>query len=208
MGGAPWWLSIVTAAVAGGFTLLGVRLTQRHAAEQRRLDRLEDRRVEQRQALAEVLVTGREWVTNLNGLAISAAMLPVEGFTKNPGFEANTDLQRRHARALLTARLVVADLEVNEQVRAMSVEAEDLSALYGPVALDRRDAGGLANPEALNRLTARNEAYAVELDRLEAFTRQRVVDDPQEVLLQRWRRVWPLRRTAASDTRPNATGNG
>ncbi|ADB76081.1 hypothetical protein Gobs01_03622 [Geodermatophilus obscurus DSM 43160] len=45
---------LLTAIVAGGFTVLGVRLTQRHAAEQRRLDRLEGLRVERREALVEL----------------------------------------------------------------------------------------------------------------------------------------------------------
>jgi membrane protein implicated in regulation of membrane protease activity len=58
-GGAPWWLSIVTAVIAGGFALLGVRLTQRHAAEQRRLDRIEDQRAEQRATVVDLLAVGR-----------------------------------------------------------------------------------------------------------------------------------------------------
>jgi hypothetical protein len=60
-GGAPWWLGIVTALLAGGFALLGVRLTQRHAAQQRRLDRMEDHRAEQRAAIVELLAAGRTW---------------------------------------------------------------------------------------------------------------------------------------------------
>jgi hypothetical protein len=69
------WGNVVTALITATATLTGVRLPQRHAVEQRRQDRVEDRRVEQRTALAEVLVTGREWTRSLDGLALSAAKM-------------------------------------------------------------------------------------------------------------------------------------
>src|SRR3712207_4287808 len=101
-GGAPWWLSIVTALIAGGFALLGVRWTQRHAAEQRRLDRLEERRREQREALVEVLATGREFVTSLEGVILRASVATDDvAFANSPAVDQHGPLLKAHRRALL-----------------------------------------------------------------------------------------------------------
>ncbi|SOC48546.1 hypothetical protein SAMN05660748_1242 [Blastococcus aggregatus] len=103
----------MTALIAGGFALLGVRWTQRHGAEQRRLDLHEKRRVEQRDALVDVLLTGREWSRATRRLIAAAHFARPEG--QRPAqtlVDMYRELAAAHERALWTARVVVSDSNV------------------------------------------------------------------------------------------------
>lgn len=60
------WTGITSGLITASATLLGVWLTQRHAWRMRPLDRHEERRVEQRDALAEVQLTGCELKSSLH----------------------------------------------------------------------------------------------------------------------------------------------
>jgi hypothetical protein len=187
-GGAPWWLSIVTALLAGGFALLGVRWTQRHAAEQRRLDRLEDHRAEQREAVMEVLATGFEWGRRANVVATRAAQEDESTLTKSSEFESYRSLAEVHRRALLTARLVVRDEQVHSHVKSLSRSAEGVPRRVRRVILARSGVDGradVARHEARAAIVAHGEA----LHELERLTRDRMVDDPQEVRRWWWQRV-------------------
>ncbi|ADB74229.1 hypothetical protein [Geodermatophilus obscurus] len=186
-GSAPWWLGIVTAVLAGGFALLGVRLNQRHAAEQRRLDRHEDRRVEQREALAEVLATGREYKASLDAV-ILRAMVAVDAvaFGNSPAVDGHGPLDRAHSRALLTARLVLRDPPVLAYVTRMSELMEEIPKQLPPILNSAKANGKRADVEAAGPALQRAAGYGKALDMLERITRERVVDDPQEAR-RRWR---------------------
>jgi hypothetical protein len=214
-GGAPWWLSIVTALVAGGFTLLGVRLTQRHAAEQRRLDRLEDHRVEQREALVEVLVTGRDYARSMRDFANHHAVYePSENQFRTreelrrtlreradpPAVAAYRHNYRAHRQALLTARLLVRDPTVLDYVTRMSLDLDELPEPFVELMTSAQGNQGRADQEVIERAFDAEPKYAKVLDELERLTRERVVDDPQDVRRRWWQRgrlAWPGRRKAA-----------
>jgi hypothetical protein len=125
------WGNVITAVVTAAATLLGVWLTQRHAAAMRQHDRNEQRRVEQRTALAEVLVTGREWAESLDAVTLMSA---VSGDSTVAGLSSAMDryqaLERTHLRAPVAARLVVRDHHVGSRLVALSNEAAELPILF------------------------------------------------------------------------------
>jgi len=180
---------VLTALIAGGFTVTAVRLTQRHAADQRRLDRLEDRRVEQREALVEVLATGREFVTSLNAVMLAAGMTgSAADFASTSVAEAHGPLLKAHDHALLTARLLLQDPVVIEHVTRMSLAMKNMPELLPPL-MKSAKAHGRAQPEVIGRALGTARAYGQALDDLERLTRERVVDDPHEVFRRWWQRV-------------------
>jgi hypothetical protein len=81
-GGIGVWGNVIIAIA----TLSGVFIAQWHARKMRRLDLHEERRVEQRKALAEVLATGREYVISLEAVMLGASV-PREDvdFVNSPG---------------------------------------------------------------------------------------------------------------------------
>jgi len=197
----------VTALLAGGFALLGVRWTQRHAAEQRRLDRLEDRRVEQREALVEVLATGREYVTSLQAVMLGASVPRDDvNFANSPGVDAHGPLDKAHRRSLLTARLLVRDPRILEHVTRLSLVLDKLPEQIKPLQDSARTRRGPADAETVGRAFAAPSAYGKGLDELERLTRERVVDDPREGP-RRWRHrillLLPRRRS-----RPDSQADG
>jgi hypothetical protein len=186
-GVAPWWLSIVTALMAGGFALLGVRLTQRHAAEQRRLDRLEDHRAEQRAAVVDLLAVGRSWAHSLIALLHVAHEMTPEAMTPEAAqaswaFREYLRTDELHTRALLAARLLVRDDPVREAAKNVSELANASPTLV-------RANLGVNAPEVTAVAVAAVDAYRDALLDLERVTRERLVDDPQEVRRRRWQRV-------------------
>lgn len=206
-GAAPWWLSIVTALIAGGFALLGVRWTQRHAAEQRRLDRLEDRRVEQREALVEVLATGREFVSSLEAVILRASVASDDvAFANSPAVDQHGPLLKAHRRALLTARLILRDPPVLQYVTRMSELVDEIPKHIPPI-LDSAKAHGRAKVDDMGPALQRSGIYTRALDELERLTRERVVDDPQQAFRpwrQRLRASMSLRRKQSPDPAPDA----
>ncbi|MGR7023753.1 hypothetical protein [Geodermatophilus sp. URMC 62] len=185
-GGAPWWLSIIAALIAGGSALLGVRWTQGHAAEQRRQDRHDERRVEQRTALVEVLVTGREFALSVQAVMMRASVsTDGMGSANAPAVDRHDPLNQAHHRALLTARLLVRDPVVLDHVTRMSKTAEKLPEQF-MLLLRSAEAHGRAKPEVVARARGQADAYDTALNELELLTRERVVDDPQEDR-RRWR---------------------
>src|SRR4051794_15476003 len=74
MSGGIAWTSLITGLITATATLTGVWLTQRHARRMRLMDRHEECRAEQRDALAEVLATGREWAGMLLTMVQSATL--------------------------------------------------------------------------------------------------------------------------------------
>ncbi len=197
-GGAPWWLSIVTALLGGGFALLGVRWMQRHAAEQRRLDRLEDHRAEQREALVDVPATDFDWGRRANAVATRAAQEDESTLTESSEFERYRSLIEVHRRALLTARLVVRDEQVRGHVKSLSDSAAGVARKVRRVILARGGVDGgadMARHEARTAIIAHVEA----LYELEQLTWDRMVDDPQEARLRWWQRVRLPRRKRSQD---------
>jgi hypothetical protein len=67
------WVGLLAALITAGATLAGVRLAQQQAATLKLLDLQEQRVAEQRLAVAEVLITGRDWLTSIERLAASAS---------------------------------------------------------------------------------------------------------------------------------------
>ena len=187
---APWWLPVATALLAGGFALLGVWLNQRNTAEQRRLDRLEDRRVEQREALAEVLATGREFKVSLDAVTLVAMVGTSDvAFANSSAVERHGPLMRAHGRALLTARLVLRDPLVLAYVTRMSELMEEIPKHLPRILDSARANGDRADVEAAGPALQRVAAYGTALDTLERMTRERVVDDPQPERRAWWRRI-------------------
>jgi hypothetical protein len=197
------WTTVITALVTGMVTLIGVGLTQRHAATLRRLDRQEARRVEQRVALADVLVQGRQWAWVLSDLAEKATkgnFEPVGTFVSGERVTLD-DLDRQlqhlrpaqeaHSRALLTARLVVRDEQVRKYLSDLSARTTKVIQLTRHLESVAED----ASPGFARNLgpPLRDEArdYLRRLVGLEQLTRQRVVEDPPPNPPRR--RLWPRR---------------
>ncbi len=114
MSGGIVWTGIITGVITATATLTGVWLTQRHAWKTRRLDRQDARRLEQRDALVEVLLTGREWSRAISVLINHAHFARPSG--ERPP-QARVDRYRElaaaHERSLWTARIVVSDSTVS-----------------------------------------------------------------------------------------------
>lgn len=117
------WTSIITGLITATATLLGVWLTQRHARRVRLLDRHDERLIEQREALVEVLAAGREWTASQEAVAMVAAELTTDALTETWVFQRHNPLDLAHSRALLTARLVTRDPEVRAALDRLSALA-------------------------------------------------------------------------------------
>ncbi|GAB3194969.1 hypothetical protein GCM10027261_14130 [Geodermatophilus arenarius] len=196
MTGGIVWTGIITGVITATATLLGVRLTQRHTLAMRLLDRQEQRRVEQREALAEVLVTGREWVHSLGAVTTAAERADVLALVRTPALKDHPSRAVAHGRALLTARLVVRDPLVRAKVVWLSDRVTDLPSRLARVIVTQQDGDGATDPDAVKAVRRQASAYRDALNDLERLTRERVVDDPSDVRRRWWQRVrLPRRRS-------------
>jgi hypothetical protein len=163
--GAAVWASVITALVTAlitaSVTLAGVRLTQRHATALRRLDLDEKRRAEQRGALAEAIVTGREWTR------IGYVPLAPPEFILDARYNA-------HARALLVARLVVSDAQLRHHLVDLTKHLDGLTSIASQVGSEQ--ASGVHDPKRAYRHDA-VKAYRDALTALEILTRERMLAD-------------------------------
>src|SRR4051812_49940165 len=100
----------------------------------RRWDQHDERRVEQRESLVEVLATGRELAASREAVMMVAGMSSntVE-FGNSSVVDAHGPLVKPHHRALLTARLLVRDPLVLAHVTRMSLVAEKLPEQLPPL---------------------------------------------------------------------------
>lgn len=168
----------LTAVITAGATLLGVGLTQRHATTMRRLDRHEEHRIEQRKAVADVLVTGREWVSSLESVMLVAGLLSDSiVFSQSLAVDKHGPIRTAHSGALVTARLVIRDSDVLTCVRRLSDLVAQMPEHISRVQEDAQR-GGKASPEALGEGLREARRYTEALDGLEQLTRDRIVDDP------------------------------
>ncbi len=172
----------MAAVIAGGFALLGVRLTQRHAAEQRRLDRHEDQRAEQRATVVDLLAVGRAWAHSLIACTRAVYEMTPEAASHSWAFQEYLRTDELHTRALLAARLLVRDEPVREAVKQVSDLANASPMLV-------RANLGVNDLDLANVAVAAVDAYRDALLDLEWVTRERLVDDPQEVRRRWWQRV-------------------
>ncbi len=208
MSGGIVWTGIITGVITATATLLGVWLTQRHNVRMRLLDQHEERRVEQRNALADVLLTGREMEVSLNRLLYTAVRASDhEDFRASKGFVAYRAAYDAQLRALLTARLIVHDPQVLDHMHQLTEPVHKAVEAVMTLVENTEQQGDLGNPalfgaEAFGRI----RAYKQELEHLERLTRERVVQDPQEVRRRWWQRVrLPL---PGRHSRPSSEPNG
>jgi hypothetical protein len=168
---------LVTGLVTGAVTLTGVGLTQHHDTALRDLDRQEQRRVEQREALAEVLVTGREWALSASSVMMTAGLLgdPIE-FGKSLAVEQHGPVNTAHRRALVMARLVVREPQLFAYVTRMSELSDEMPKHIGRVHSSAKQLGK-ATDEALASALRHVTVYEQALDGLEQLTRDRVVNE-------------------------------
>jgi hypothetical protein len=176
------WTGIITGLITATATLTGVWLTQRHARKMRRLDRLDARRVEQREALAEVLVMGGELQNKLVELLFAAHKYPTwAALGRSQPFLSYAEAARLHERALVVARLLIHDEQVRDHVERLEGLSEDpLRPLVSAAAATMVNAA----EEGLRAA----DRYGYSLRALERLTRERVLGDPQEVRRPWWRR--------------------
>jgi hypothetical protein len=169
------WAAIITTLITVVSTLGGVALTQRHATTLRRLDFLEQRRVEQRIALENVLTTGQDWVIFTRAVGREPGREEQKDFDAWDYFvENNRNILDAHSRALLTARLVIRDETVRGLVTELTNEGNDLHSKM----LRLKDAE-LRDPDEVRMIrgTIWNlaKSYREQLARLEQLTRDRVL---------------------------------
>jgi hypothetical protein len=195
------WTGIITGLITATATLTGIWLGQRHAWKMRRQDRHDERRVEQREALAEVLASGREFKVSLDSVILRASVATdfVE-FANSPAADQHGPLLKAHSRALLTTRLVLRDPPVLAYVTRMSELVEEIPKHIPPILDSAKANGQRADVEAIGPALQQAAVYGRALDELERLTRERVVEDPQEARRRRWQRF--LKR----QHRPDASG--
>ncbi len=192
MTGGIVWTGIITGVITATATLLGVWLTQRHNVRMRLLDRHEDRRVEQRTVLADVLVNGREGRGSVETLGRAAVKMDPVALAQTDTLATFTDRSTAHGRALVNARLVTRDPITRAHVGLMSEAAATLPPYVARI--HRATSGGTRSPvELMDEMAVGARAYRTALNNLERLIRERVVDDPVEARRRWWQRVGPPR---------------
>ncbi len=164
---------IITGVITATATLLGVWFTQRHARMMRLLELSEERRLEQRDAVVEVLVTGCEWAAMMLALAQNA---------RHYGGEVSpeTATQHRvlavaHQRALQLAELVARDQQVLACVHSL-VKLINSDGMTASLMAVSGASEGHIEEETLTDVRTRVSTYADTLSRLQQLTRERLVD--------------------------------
>ena len=135
--GMPWWVPLVAALLAGGLTLGGVALGQHLARQQKLEERLNERRVEQRDVLVDLIDAIEHWAPQAEltslffGKANSNDM--VEWVDTDSG-KALRESARQLARILVRSRLIVTDDELRPLVLQVAAAIRRLpDDINGPI---------------------------------------------------------------------------
>lgn len=177
---ASWFPNLITGACtlfAGlGGASLTLRITGKRQDNDRAIEHVKERNLEQREAIIEVLDAGRAWADSQDGIFLAVATVtdPVE-FAKMESVDRHIEVLTRYRKALVRARLVVTVAELAPMVRALSKDLEGVSEHLG--ALDKSaKKHGRAEIEILAKASAYAESHRRALTQLEAATLDRLVD--------------------------------
>ena len=140
----PWWVPLVAAVLAGGLTLGGVALGQHLAREQKREERLNGRRIEQRDVLVDLIDAIEHWAPQAEvaslflGKATSNDMIEWVGTDSGKALRESV---RQLARMLVRGRLIVTDDELRPLVLHVAAAIRRLpDDINGPI-LDAAERG-------------------------------------------------------------------
>lgn len=181
---ASWFPNLITGACTlfaglGGVSLtLGI--TGKRQKSERVTEHLRERNREQREAVIEVLDSGRAWADSQEMMFLAIA---ATSKTANDSMEfANTDSVASHGakitryrKALIGARLLVTDRDVASLVRDLSKDLEMLPEHSGLVVKAARQSRA-SEVETLAKTGAYVQAHAELLDQLERTTLECLTD--------------------------------
>ncbi len=169
------WIGIISAVIGAAAALGGTFVTQRFTARLQEASRIEQRRLETRQLLVEVLATGREWSVALGQVLWRAAMQPMAALYGTKEFHDYESTEHAFRRALIAARLAVGDKEVAGHLQAVSGLSQALPSLVSTVSQSREDDGRLAKEGVVKDAHDQIRNFSTELDRLEDSARRVLV---------------------------------
>lgn len=147
------WPNVVTAAVAAGATLTGVSLTLRHGNRRFVLEQQDRVRADQRQAAVDLLHAGHEWVVEARLMLKYLSMEPdIRKLGDSSLMSTYGEKEAEFRRRLVTARVVVTELQVAASVRTLSGFYGEMPGLFHGLIGAERDPRGVPVPEPIAKL--------------------------------------------------------
>lgn len=184
--------------ITGASTLIGVALTLQYTRWQKRGEVREERRAEQRAAIVEVVVTGREWIRSHQGLLIMAAVEPdIVKLSQTSAMNQYAITQRDHQRALGAVRLILRDRDLRNAVEELWRESWDIPRdIYALQKSAGQQPSRKASASHYDEAQSSAARYAGLLEDLEELARKQLLPEEALTLRERLeRRMLSRRRT-------------